>query len=333
MKPSSSLFDSVESFFGDYLQKARGCSHSTLASYRDTLRLFFDYTAAMKAAGVDRLQLDDFDHDIVLAFLEHLERRRHNQVSTRNCRLAALHSFFAHLLRRHPEYSGRFARILALPPKRHYPAPPRYLDPPVVQSLLHQPDRQTPQGRRDFALLLFLYNTGARVSEAAGMHQIDLLPGPSVHLRGKGGKDRVCPLWRETLAALKAQLPVDQGEPAAPIFHNRRGQGLTRHGIYHIIAHHAAALHDANVAFPAKVSPHVLRHSCAVALLQAGVDLATIRDQLGHASVSTTSRYATSNLKLKQTALKAFWAASGLSPPKHDRWRPTPCLAQFLRSI
>ncbi len=334
MKRTDPIFDAVQSFFNDYLHRTRGCSRRTLESYRDTLRLFFEYAASARGVPVDRLHLVDLDADLILAFLDYLEGTRHNRVSTRNCRLAALHSFFAHVLRRNPDEAGRLARIIALPSKRHSPAPPRYLDPPVVQSFLRKPDRQTPSGRRDFALLLFLYNTGARVSEAAAVCGKDLLPGLVVNLHGKGGKNRVCPLWPETLAAIKAQTPTPRTDPEQPVFQNTRGHSLSRHGIYHILGRHAAALHQTDPSFPAKVWPHLLRHSCAVALLQAGVDLVTIRDQLGHVSVATTGRYATSNLKLKRSALEAFWAAAGLaSTPSSRRWRPGPHLSQFLHSI
>jgi site-specific recombinase XerD len=169
MKSSDPLFDAVESFFVDYLKLARGCSACTLRSYRDTLRLLFEYAARVRSLAVDRLRIVEFDAELILNFLNHLEAERHNRVSTRNCRRAALRSFFAHLLRRHPEHAGRLARIIALPPKRHPPAPPRYLDPPDVQLLLRHPDRNTPVGRRDYALILFLYNTGARVSEATAL--------------------------------------------------------------------------------------------------------------------------------------------------------------------
>jgi site-specific recombinase XerD len=333
MKSSDPLFDAVESFFVDYLKLARGCSACTLRSYRDTLRLLFEYAARVRSLAVDRLRIVEFDAELILNFLNHLEAERHNRVSTRNCRRAALRSFFAHLLRRHPEHAGRLARIIALPPKRHPPAPPRYLDPPDVQLLLRHPDRNTPVGRRDYALILFLYNTGARVSEATAVHGKDLLPGPAVHLRGKGQKERVSPLWPEAMAAIKALFPSAAIDPERPVFRNLRGRGLTRHGIHHILAHHGAALHQADSRFPAKVWPHLMRHSCAVSMLQAGVDLVTIRDQLGHASVATTGRYATSNLKLKRAALEAFWAATGMSAPKRNRWRLTPKLSHFLQSI
>jgi site-specific recombinase XerD len=333
MKSPDPLFDAVEAFFVDHLQLARGCSQCTLKSYRDTLRLLFEYAARVRSVSADRLRIVDFDADLILAFLNHLEEGRHNRISTRNCRLAALRSFFVHLLRRHPEHAGRLARIIALPPKRHPPAPPRYLDPSDVQLLLRHPDRDTPAGRRDYALILFLYNTGARVSEVTAVHGKDLLPGPAVHLRGKGKKERVSPLWPQTMAAIKALSPSGAINLEEPVFRNLRGEGVTRHGIHHILAQHAMALHQADPRFPAKVWPHLMRHSCAVGMLQAGVDLVTIRDQLGHASVATTGRYATSNLTLKRAALEAFWAATGMSSPKRNRWRLTPKLSQFLQSI
>jgi site-specific recombinase XerD len=333
MKKPDPIFDAVQSFFVDYLERARGCSPCTLASYRDALRLFFEYAAHAKGVPVDRLRLVDFDSDLVLEFLDQLECKRHNSVSTRNCRLAALHSFFVHVLRRNPDHAGRLARILAMQPKRHSLSPPRYLDPPEVQALLRNPDRQTPIGRRDYALLLFLYNTGARVSELVTLQHKDLLPGRAVILHGKGNKQRVCPLWVETIAAIKAQSPSTKIDPDQPVFCNALGRSLTRHGVHFILSRHAAALHQADPRFPAKIWPHLLRHSCAVALLQAGVDLITIRDQLGHVSVATTNRYATSNLKLKRTALDAFWAVSGLSSTKRKAWRPSPKLSQFLQSI
>jgi site-specific recombinase XerD len=333
MKSSDFLFDAVESFFVDYLKLARGSSSCTLKSYRDTLRLLFEYASRARNVPVDRLRLVDFDAELILAFLNNLESVRGNQVSTRNCRLSALRRFFKYVQRRHPEHAGRMARIIVLPPKRHPPAPPCYLDPPAVQSLLCSPDRHTSVGRRDYALILFLYNTGARVSEAITVCHKDVLPGPAVHLRGKGRKERVSPLWPETVAAIKALRTSTAPAPEQPVFQNLRGHGLTRHGIYHILAQHAHSVHQANSSFPAKVWPHLLRHSCAVGMLQAGVDLVTIRDQLGHASVATTSRYATSNLTLKRAALEAFWDATGMSAPKRNRWRLTPKLSQLLRSI
>jgi site-specific recombinase XerD len=333
MKTTDPLFEAVETFFVDYMKLLRGASQRTLASYRDALRLLLEYASHMRKAPIDRLRLADFDADLIAAFLQHLERDRHNQISTRNCRLAALHSFFAHVLRRHPEHAARLSRILALPSKRHPHAPPRYLDPPVVQALLRTPNRETASGRRDYALILFLYNTGARVSEAIAVHQKDLLPGPAVHLIGKGKKERVCPLWPETVTAIKRQMRTALPDPDGPLFQNARGHAISRHGVYRILAQQAAVANRSDPRVPTNISPHLLRHSCAVALLQAGVDLVTIRDQLGHVSVSTTGRYATSNLKLKCAALEAFWSAAGITSRRTKRWRPSASLTNFLSSI
>jgi integrase/recombinase XerD len=256
-----------------------------------------------------------------------------NAIVITKCRLAALHSFFSHVLRRHPDQAARLSRILALPSKRHPQAPPRYLDPPIVQALLRAPNRETASGQRDYALILFLYNTGARVSEAIAVQHKDLLPGPAVHLVGKGKKERVCPLWPETVKAIKAQIRSTQADPEKHLFQNARGHALSRHGAYRILGQQAEVAHNADARVPANISPHLLRHSCAVALLQAGVDLVTIRDQLGHVSVATTGRYATSNLTLKCAALEAFWKATGMTSPRSKRWRPSPSLTSFLGSI
>jgi site-specific recombinase XerD len=333
MKKLDPIFDLVESFFVDHLKLARGCSPCTLKSYRDTLRLLLEYACKRLGRSIDHLRLADFDVDLVQTFLNHLESVRHNRVSTRNCRLVAVRSFFAHVLRRHPEHAGRLARILALQTKRYPSAPPRYLEAPAVQALLRHPDRQTLVGRRDYALILFLFNTGARVSEATGVHRKDLLPGPAVHLCGKGRRERVSPLWPETSAAIKALSNNESLDPEQPVFQSLRGHALSRHGVYHILARHAAAAHRIDASVPAKIWPHLLRHSCATSLLQAGADLVTIRDQLGHVNVTTTDRYATSNLTLKRAALEAFWAATGMSAPKRSRWRPSRKMLQFLRSI
>jgi integrase/recombinase XerD len=333
MKTIDPLFESVETFFVDYMKLLRGATQRTLASYRDALRLLFDYASQARKTSVDRLRLADFDADLIAALLQHLERDRHNRVSTRNCRLAALHSFFSHVLRRHPDQATRLSRILALPSKRHPPAPPRSLDPPIVQVLLRAPNRETASGQRDYTLILFLYNTGARVSEAIAVQQKDLLPGPAVHLVGKGKKERVCPLWPETIRAIKVLGRSTQADPEKPLFQNARGHALSRHAAYRILGQQAAVAHKADARVPIKISPHLLRHSCAVALLQAGVDLITIRDQLGHVSVATTGRYATSNLKLKCAALEAFWKATGMTSPRSKRWRPSPSLTNFLGSI
>jgi site-specific recombinase XerD len=162
MRRLDPIFDTVESFFTDHLKLTLGCTQCTLSSYRDTLRLLFEYASKKRRVSIDRLRMCDFDADLVLEFLEYLESERHNKISTRNCRLAAVRSFFAYALERNPEYAGHLARIVALKPKRHSQTPARYLDPSAIQVLLRTPDHATQQGRRDFALILFMFNTGAR---------------------------------------------------------------------------------------------------------------------------------------------------------------------------
>jgi site-specific recombinase XerD len=189
-------------------------------------------------------------------------------------------------------------------------------------------------GVRDYALLLFLYNTGARVSEALGvrLQDLSLEPPRQVHLRGKRQKERVCPLWPETTSALK-RLVSSETPASAPLFLNQRGQPLTRHGALKIFRKYWARA-GRSQPFPQRpLHPHLLRHSCAVALLQAGVDLTVIRDYLGHASIATTNRYVSTNLKMKRDALTAFWERAGITKPCAKPWKPTPKLLELLRSL
>lgn len=223
-----------------------------------------------------------------------------------------------------------------MPNKRAPIAAARYLEPEDVKHLLAQPDVATPAGQRDHALILFLYNTGARVSEALGVRVGDLSLSPPRHvrLRGKGGKERLCPLWRETATAL-ARLPaVADGPPGAHLFCGRTGDGLTRDGVAYLLAKYAKLASRSSCAFrQRRLTPHSLRHSCAVALLQSGVDITVIRDYLGHASIATTSRYVATNLKMKRDALDRFWRQSGLAATRPSRWRPAPDVLAFLSSV
>lgn len=321
----------VESFFRSYLQRIRSASPHTVRAYRDTLKLYFAFLS--QGRSVAQLRLEDLHVDRVVAFLSHLEETRRNGRTTRNCRLAALRSFFGHLLRSDPTRAQQYNRVLALPSKRHRPSCASYLEPEEVRLLLAQPDRRTPRGMRDHALLLFLYNTGARISEALALRATDLnLERPrQVRLHGKGGKDRICPLWKETGRAM--QHLADPSNDSV-LFRNARGQALTRDGAAYVLDKYA---HAAAQRLPSlrkrRVTPHVLRHSCAVALLQAGMDATVIRDYLGHASIATTNRYIATNLKMKRAALEAFWERSGLAETKSAPWRPKPDLLRFLESL
>lgn len=326
----------VESFFRDYLTNARGASQHTLRAYRDALRLFFIFLANDKGGDVARLCLDDLCIEKVVAFLTHLEAGRHNSTASRNCRLAALRSFFKHLLRQDPQRADQYQRVLALPAKNTQIPVATYLEPEDVQLLLAQPDRRTSMGLRDYALILFLYNTGARVSEAISLRVDDVyLASPrQVCLHGKGGKDRICPLWSDAANALRQLPTIREGQPNDFIFCNRNGSALSRDGVAYLLRKYMKqAARQSPLLKKIKMTPHVMRHSCAVALLQAGIDITVIRDYLGHASIATTGRYVTTNLRMKREALDTFWQRSGLAPAKRKQWRTTPDLLKFLASL
>lgn len=333
-EPMDPLLALVQSFFSDHLRRVRGASEHTVRAYRDALSMLFVFLADRRRCSVADLRLEDMRADAVLAFLQHIESKRGNGVVTRNCRLAAIRSFADHLLRHDVTRAEQYGRILAIPTKRAGIRVVSYLEPEDVRAVIASIDSTSRASRRDRALLLFLYNTGARISEALAVRPGDLqLVRPmQVRLHGKGGKDRVCPLWADTATALR-DLPLD---PAAgnPIFRSARDSPLTRDGAAYILAKHVALAAETRPTLRRfRVTPHVLRHSCAVALLQAGVDVTVIRDYLGHASIATTSRYLSTNLEMKRGVLQAFWARAGLERRSDARWRPSSELLAFLSSL
>jgi integrase/recombinase XerD len=331
---SESLLGLTESFFHNYLRQTRGASVHTVRAYRDALKLFYLFLAHRKRKPVANLALDDIQSDALLAFLDHVESRRGNSAVTRNCRLAAVRSFVQHLLRHDVTRAGQYGRILAIRNKKALRRVATYLEPEEARAVIAAIDRRSRNGERDHALLLFLYNTGARVSEALTIRACDLqLERPrQVRLLGKGRKERICPLWPETASALHRIIPVKSGEDS--LFRNTLGAPLTRDGVAYLLRKYVrSAAQDAPSLRKRRVTPHVMRHSCAVALLQAGIDVSVIRDYLGHASVATTSRYITTNLQMKRDVLEAFWKRAGLDPAAPRRWRPSPKLLAFLESL
>jgi integrase/recombinase XerD len=336
MSPRSDpLLPLVQSFFRDYLVRVRGASPHTVAAYRDALRLFFIFAADKCGRAVAGLRLDDLSAESVVSFLDHLESDRRNAIATRNLRLTAVRSLFRHLIREDPSRAGQYQRVLSLPSKKSRTSLIAYLEPEEVQELLRQPDLRRPREVRDHALLLFLYNTGARIGEALAVRRNDLhLDRPrQVHLHGKGRKDRIVPLWQDTARMLR-RLVGQQESADGFVFCNARGQPLGRDGAAYILDKY---VRRAALKLPAigrkHVTPHVLRHSCAVALLQAGVDINVIRDYLGHESIATTGLYTKTNLQMKRRVLDAFWRRAGLTPSRDPRWRPTPDLLSFLSSL
>jgi integrase/recombinase XerD len=332
-KPDS-LLTLTQSFFLGYLQSTRGASPHTVRAYRDALKLFFQHLAGQKRKPMADLQLEDIRAEAVLTFLDHIESKRSNAAVTRNCRLAAIRSFVQHLLRHDVTRAAQYGRILAIGNKRAIHRAVAYLEPEEARAVIAAVDTSSRHGRRDHALLLLLYNTGARVSEALAVRPSDLrLERPRhVRLLGKGKKERICPLWPETATALRRIVHADaSGEP---IFQSRPGTPLTRDGVAYLLQKYVRLAATSNPSPRLRrVTPHMLRHSCAVALLQAGVDITVIRDYLGHASVSTTSRYVTTNLQMKRQVLDAFWRRSGLAPTAARKWQPSAKLLAFLETL
>lgn len=326
----------LHSYFADHLIAVKGLRPASVRSYRDTIRLLLIFVAADKGCKITRLQLADLTFDRVTGFLRHLEQDRGNQVRTRNQRLAAVHSLFEYLAGRDPELLGTCQRVAAIPMKRAAPAETRFLEKDEVEDLLTRLPSRGRLALRDRALVLFLYNTGARVQEAADLRagHLDLGEHPVARLHGKGDKWRTCPLWRKTadLLDLLLQSSGQPATPGTPVFPAGRGQPLTRFGIYKIIRRHGACLDNPRTG--RRISPHIFRHTAAVHLLEAGVEVNVIRGWLGHADLSTTNRYAEINTKTKEAALRACeppgTSAGSRATPI---WRSDETLLNWLASL
>jgi len=304
----NALARGLRRFFAEHLPGVRGASPHTVRSYRDALALFLRFLAAYTKRPVVKLDLTDLDPDAVLAFLDHLEHERRNGVATRNARLAALHAFARYVATQYPEGLEICQRLLAIPFKR---APLRavdYLEADELRALLEATDCVTALGRRDHALLLALFNTGARVQELLDLRPVDLqLDRPyQARLRGKGSKERFCPLWPHTAQILRQLLTETRLDETATerLFRNGRGEPLTRFGVRYVLRKYTKLAQRVAPSLARKsVHPHTLRHTTAVHLLQAGVDLVSISHWLGHASVETTNRYTAVDLETKRAAL------------------------------
>ena len=325
----------LHSFFADHLITVKGLRPASVRSYRDTIRLFLSFAAADKGCKITRLSLGDLTFDTVVKFLRHLEQERRNHIRTRNQRLAALHTLFEYIAGRSPEMLAICQQVAAIPMKRVAPPETRFLERDEVEQLLRHLPRHGRLALRDRALLLFLYNTGARVQEAADLRagHLDLGEHPVVRLHGKGDKWRTCPLWHQTAELLSALLasPGPAPAPETAVF-TARGQPLTRYGIYKIVRRHAAGLDDPRTG--RTISPHIFRHSAAVHLLEAGVEVNVIRGWLGHADLSTTNRYAEINTRTKQEALRAV-EPPGTSAGSRTKpiWRSDESLLNWLASL
>ena len=304
---ASALACTLNGFFTDYLPRQRALSPHTLHSYRDSLKLLLQFVAG-KNGDPSQLTIEALTVERVTAFLLHLEKGRGNQSSTRNVRLSAVHSFFRYVGGQCPEHLAQAQRILSVPFKRTATREIQHLDFDEILAVLAVIDRSTGQGRRDLALLSLMFNTGARVSEIVGLQTTDLrlASPPSIVLRGKGRKERTCPLWPET-AHLLQKVVEERGvqlSQSVALFLNHRGTPLTRFGVRLILRKHIRKAVRRQPSLKNKrLHPHSLRHSTAVYLLRSGVDLSTIAHWLGHASVNTTNKYLAVDLEAKREAL------------------------------
>jgi site-specific recombinase XerD len=324
----------LRAFFCEWMVEQRNASAHTVRSYRDTWRLFLKFVAQHRRQTVAQLTLADLTGSEVTAFLQYTEQERHDSIGTRNCRLAALRSFFGYVAGREPAAIEQCAQILRIPIKKAPTRAPCYLEPGEVEAILAQPDRSTPEGQRDHALLSFLYNTGARIQEA-----LDVCPkairfdSPAcVRLYGKGRKERICPLWPETVSLLKMLLQQKPRAESEPIFVNRYGVPLGASGVRFKLAKYVEAAAKSVPSLRSKhVTPHGFRHATAVHLVAAGVDITVIRSWLGHVSLDTTNHYAQANLETKRKALERLGASSKTSKP--PRWKRDASVLAWLDSL
>jgi integrase/recombinase XerD len=327
----------IHSFFLDHLVTVKGLRPASVRSYRDTVRLLLCFVAQDKHTKITKLSVEDLSFERVLRFLRYLEDERHNHVRTRNQRLAALHTLFEYIAGREPQMLGVCQQVTAIPMKRAAPAQTHFLERDEITALLRHLPRTGRLALRDHALLLFLYNTGARVQEAADLRVGDLDLGHSavVRLHGKGDKWRICPLWRQSGELLTRLLEAPHQPPMtadAPVFRSATGEALTRFGIYKIVRRHAGNLDDART--DRRVSPHIFRHTAAVHLLEAGVEVNVIRGWLGHADLTTTNRYAEINTRAKIEALRNTEPpGTSAGPRPHPVWRSDESLLTWLSSL
>lgn len=331
---TNNLATYIHSFFQDHLTLQRGLSRHTILSYRDTIKLLLTLTAAQKKKSVTDLTLADLTPNVVIYFLDHIEKQRGNSISTRNIRLSCIHSFFRYLARHDPLIFNHCQHILGIPFKRIHVSLVEYLEREEMKAILATIDRSSLDGCRDYTLFSFMYNTGARVQEVISLHVRELqLERPfQVRLFGKGSKKRLCPLWPETANLLRSLLNQRGSDlkADAPVFVNHRGQSLTRYGVRYLLTKYVQIAARNCASLERKhIHPHTIRHTTAMHLLQSGVDINTIRAWLGHVNLATTNRYAEINLEMKRKVLENYLPIAKTSQP----WKRNQQLIQWLESL
>ena len=324
----------IRRFLLEYVVNERNLARNTQLSYRDTLRLLLPFVSEAIRQPLDQLAIDQLSPPLVQQFLGHLEQQRGCTVATRNVRLAAIHALARFIALHSPEHVAWCGELRAIPFKKTASSPLAYLDKAEMDALLEAPHRQTAQGLRDYVLLLFLYNTGARASEAAQVTVADLslTSPPSVRLVGKGNRVRHCPLWMKTAQSL-TPLIMNRAR-SEPVFRNRRQQPITRFGIRALVQRTVATASQHLPSLRDKlISPHTIRHTTAVHLLRAGVDINTIRAWLGHVSLDTTNIYAEVDLEIKAKALARCDVPSDADETNETDWHNDPELMAFLQAL
>lgn len=322
----------IQAFFTDRLMRQRQASPETIASYRDTFCLLFKFVQRLLNKAPSALTMEELDAPLIVAFLCWLENERGNSTRTRNARLAAIHSFFKYAALRDPAHCGLFQRVLAIPGKRYNRVPVEYLTRTETEALLAAPEQTTWGERRDRTLLLLAVQTGLRVSELTGLdcQDIVLCTGAHVRCKGKGRKERCTPLREESIKALRIWLRERNGHPTDPLFPNVRGGRLSRDGVEYLLHRlEATAAQQCPSLKKKRVSPHVLRHTAAMDLLQHGVDRSVIALWLGHETLETVDVYVHADLQMKE---KALAKTTPLNVPP-GRYRPEDDLLAFLKSL
>lgn len=329
----SALAPTLEAFFTERLARQRNASPNTVAAYRDTFCLLLRFAQQKTGKTPASLSMQDLDAPLVGAFLDYLEAERRVSVATRNARLACLHSFFHFASLRHPEHAAVVQRVLAIPAKRTGRPLVSYLDSAEADALLAAPDLSTRTGRRDRTLIALALQAGLRVSELAGLRRQDVSfgKGAHVHCTGKGRKERCTPLTSQSSALLRDWMDESGGGAEGPLFPGPSGKALSRDAVAKVVARHVAKAGEICPSILAKkTGPHTLRHTCAMRLLEAGVDVSVIALWLGHESVRTTDIYQHANMALKERALAS--TAQG-RPVARRRYKPPDSLLAFLESL
>jgi len=307
MKKENQLLKSIQHFFQSYLPKERGLSVHTIRSYRDTLKLFLKHMSEVKKCKVQGVSLDDLTAENVKNFLNSIEKTRENSVSTRNQRLAVMKTFVGFLMGQDIARGNQLEKISLITMKREPYKPVVYLTDDEMQALLDSVDQNTKQGMRDYVILLLLYNSGARVQELCDLKIKDVrMEKPfMVTLTGKGRKTRHVPLWAGTTTAIKRYLQTcSASDPEIPIFMGKRGEALSRFAVLYLVQVYVVKAGKKCKSIKEKtIGPHTLRHTTAMHLLQSGVDIAVIKEWLGHADLNTTHEYVEINMKMKEEAL------------------------------